>query len=556
MALEPLADPPPCPHLIAGRAALARGAWDEARTRFLASLADAESPEAHEGLSTAALAVADGEAAIAALERAYALHLARGRRRAAARTALALCWSARVMRGDAAIADGWLERARDLLHGMELSPEHGWLRLREAEYRAMPALDLAAVRVAAAEAREIGRAQGDPSLEMEAVALEGVAMMRAGEVAEGLRRVDLAAVAAASGEVANDLSVGAILCQVLAAYEAVHDYERAAEWCRTMQAFAARRHVRPVASLCRNFLAGLLIVRGHWDEAEAALAPSTAPPPHAGLRAVAMLGELRVRQGRFDEAEALLRRSAHLGEAQLALARLALERGDPRAALDLLDRCLRRLSPTARVERARVQAVAVAAHVASGETAEAAALTEDLEALATEIGTPGLQASARHARGLVAAARGAHDEARRAFEDAIDGWSRAGLPFERGCARLALAGALAALGRASAARDEARRAGEELAALGAHARASAATALAASLEPACDGAPPGQRPPLSAREMEVLALVSQGLSNKEIAARLFLSEHTVKRHVANILSRLGLPSRAAAVAYAARHDLI
>jgi len=57
---------------------------------------------------------------------------------------------------------------------------------------------------------------------------------------------------------------------------------------------------------------------------------------------------------------------------------------------------------------------------------------------------------------------------------------------------------------------------------------------------------------LSRREVEVLHLVAQGLSNALIAERLFLSEHTVKRHVANILSKLKLPSRAAAAAHAAR----
>jgi DNA-binding CsgD family transcriptional regulator len=57
---------------------------------------------------------------------------------------------------------------------------------------------------------------------------------------------------------------------------------------------------------------------------------------------------------------------------------------------------------------------------------------------------------------------------------------------------------------------------------------------------------------LTAREREVLALVAEGRSNASIAQRLQLSEHTVKRHVANILLKLDLPTRAAAAALVGR----
>ncbi len=61
---------------------------------------------------------------------------------------------------------------------------------------------------------------------------------------------------------------------------------------------------------------------------------------------------------------------------------------------------------------------------------------------------------------------------------------------------------------------------------------------------------------LSARELEVLRLVAAGLSDAEIAQRLVLSPHTVHRHVANIRTKLRLPSRAAAAAHAARSGLL
>jgi ATP/maltotriose-dependent transcriptional regulator MalT len=61
---------------------------------------------------------------------------------------------------------------------------------------------------------------------------------------------------------------------------------------------------------------------------------------------------------------------------------------------------------------------------------------------------------------------------------------------------------------------------------------------------------------LSARELEVLRLVAGGLNNQDIAERLFLSDHTIHRHVANIFSKLSVSSRAAAVAQAARRGLL
>jgi DNA-binding NarL/FixJ family response regulator len=61
---------------------------------------------------------------------------------------------------------------------------------------------------------------------------------------------------------------------------------------------------------------------------------------------------------------------------------------------------------------------------------------------------------------------------------------------------------------------------------------------------------------LSGREREVLTLVAEGLSDKEIADRLVLSPHTVHRHVANVRTKLRQPSRAAAAAHATRTGLI
>jgi len=73
-----------------------------------------------------------------------------------------------------------------------------------------------------------------------------------------------------------------------------------------------------------------------------------------------------------------------------------------------------------------------------------------------------------------------------------------------------------------------------------------------------DGHPRGSgpRPDLSSREMEVLHLIADGLSNTEIATRLFISEKTVKSHVSNILGKLHLADRTQAAVYAWREGFV
>ena len=61
---------------------------------------------------------------------------------------------------------------------------------------------------------------------------------------------------------------------------------------------------------------------------------------------------------------------------------------------------------------------------------------------------------------------------------------------------------------------------------------------------------------LTARELEVLRLIAAGRTNKSIASQLCVSERTIDRHVSNILTKLDVPSRAAATAYAYAHQLL
>jgi DNA-binding NarL/FixJ family response regulator len=83
-----------------------------------------------------------------------------------------------------------------------------------------------------------------------------------------------------------------------------------------------------------------------------------------------------------------------------------------------------------------------------------------------------------------------------------------------------------------------------------------ATLLAATTAPARPEAPPAPAPDgLTRREVEILALIARGLTNPEIAAKLFLSNHTIKTHINRIFAKTGSRDRAAAIGYAQRHHI-
>jgi DNA-binding CsgD family transcriptional regulator len=528
--------------VAAAQSALARNEWSEARSRFEAALAAGAGPDALEGLATAAFALDDPPVVFDAAERAYAGYRAAGRDLDAARVATSLAWYYRAFRGEAAVSDGGLGRARRLLADAPPAREHAWLAGREASF-AMPG-DPARARERAAAAERLGRELGDVDVEMTAVALDGLARVSEGDVAGGMARLDEATAAATTGELRDPQAIAFSCCYLIFACERVRDFDRAGQWCRRLARMCEEWDNRLLLPVCRSHYGTVLVLQGEWELAEVELTTATAGlinQPGWAADAFARLADLRRRQGRAEEAAALAEQAGQHPLAVLCRAGLALDRGDHADAADGAALYLR-LIGDAQTERALGLELAAEAHAAGGRPDEANAAARELAAIAEQAGTDALRGAARLAAGRAA---GDADAAREAFEDAVALLERARMPFETARARCALASALEALGRRDAARREAERARAVFAVLGAAAEERRAAALAAGGERA-----------ISAREREVLALLAEGRTNAEIAAALVLSEHTVHRHVANILAKLGAPSRAAAVARAAELGLL
>jgi DNA-binding NarL/FixJ family response regulator len=136
---------------------------------------------------------------------------------------------------------------------------------------------------------------------------------------------------------------------------------------------------------------------------------------------------------------------------------------------------------------------------------------------------------------------------------AVELFGSVGLPLEAGRAQLELSRVLAPSSPTVAAR-EGKLAVAAFDRLGAALDADSAAALLRSLGAATGRAWPRGASGLTRREQEVLSLLAEGCSNAQIADRLVISTRTAEHHVAKILSKLDLRSRAEAAAHALRHD--
>ncbi len=479
--------------------------------------------------------------------------------------ALGLYLLYRVSVGNRPAARGWLARATRLVEEFGLLPLAGWVAL----LRAHDSGDAEAARRLARAARDLARRFDDADLELCALSQLGAALVQSGRLDEGVPLLDEAMAASLAGEGKRLHTVVYTSCNMISSCSQIAEVARAAQWIRAANDFTRRYGCPHVYTLCRAYHGALLFAMGDWAGAEreytAALRIGCSAERALRSQALAGLAELRVAQGRFEEAERLLQGLEEQLTSTRVLAALRLARGEAPVAAALLRRRLRELDESSDerpgpyragaavcLEIAELLELLAAAELDLEAGDEALATARRLEALSESAGCELIRGRAQRALGRAHAARGDTDRARERLEWALTIFGRIGMPLELARTRLLLSAALAA-SELEVAVSEAGAARASLEQLGASRDADAAAALLRSLGASSARTGPRGHGHLTRREREVLDLLAEGLSNRELAERLFLTRKTVEHHVHSVLVKLELRSRAEAAAYAVRH---
>jgi ATP/maltotriose-dependent transcriptional regulator MalT len=536
--------------LAAGREAFGRKSW--ARARELLAAADSESALGPEDLMRLALAtylIGRQDESIDLFARTHQSWIEARQIAAAARCAFWIGFQLLNI-GDHAQAGGWFARARRLLDetGVE-GPESALLLLPDA-VRQLLSGEAAAALAVFESAAAIGEKFNDVDLCALANLGLGQALIRLRRTDEGMALLDELMVTVTNDAVSPHVA-GLVYCAVISACHAAFDLPRAREWTESLTRWcAAQPDLVPYRGQCTVHRAQLLQWRGAWDEAMAEAERARdqlldAPDRMAVGTAFALIGDLRRLRGDFGVAEDAYRDAIRWGASpQPGLAWLRLGQGQQETAASGIRRAVDDEGDV--VARCQLLPACVEIMLKVGDVEAAAAASESLSAVAGELDTPLLRALDDRCRGAVLLAQGAPREAYELLRQACRQLQGIDALYEVAHTRVLIAQACRALGDEDAAGlelDAARWMFERLGARPDLAQLSDTTSA-----PSKGG--------LTGREIEVLALVAAGNTNRQIAASLVISEKTVARHVSNIFSKIGVTSRAAATSYAYQHDLV
>jgi DNA-binding CsgD family transcriptional regulator len=456
--------------------------------------------------------------------------------------------------GNHAAARGWLGRAESLVEDHDLGPLRGFVLVGRADLETrFGQPDQGALL--AREALEIAKAVGDADLEICARAELGAALVELGRIEEGIPLLDEAMAAALAGEGGDLDTIVFVSCLTVTSCARGRDVKRVAQWVRAADDFNERFGSPHLFMTCRVEHGSILFAAGDWvgveRELSAALEIGRVAEPALRAEALSTLARLRMEQGRLEEAERLLAGHEDHPETAYAIAQVHLAAARPSVAATILRRRLRAVDERS-PQACELLALLVEAELEVPDLPAARAVATRLADFADETRMQLASALSNRAMGDVLVAAGEAGRAVPHLEAALADFIGLGHSFDGVRTRWSLARALAASDKPTAI-AEATTALAAFETMGAARLADETAGFLRSLGARAARAGPKGTGVLTNREREVLALLSEGLSNAEIAERLVISRRTAEHHVASVLTKLDLRSRGEATAYALRH---
>ena len=462
-----------------------------------------------------------------------------------------------MMRGQMAQAAAWLGRTEALLATNERCRASGYV-LVPALLQALDADDPAMARALAAEAADVAETFGDPDLAAMAQLGDGQALMAMGDIRSATERFDSVMLMVSTGEV-GPVVAGVVYCAVILECMQVFDLTRAAEWTEALHGWCEDQpDLVPYRGQCLVHRSQLQQAAGDWASAFATAVDACdrlAEPPHPALGlARYQEAELHRLRGAYDaSAGAYAQASAHGQDPMPGLALLELARGDVDGAAAGIRLALESATTSRLRPELLVAAVDILREARDVDGARRAA--DELRAIADASPSEVVRAMADQADGAVLLSEGDPAGALARLRPAHTTWTRLQMPLETARTSMLLGLGCLSLGDRASAAMEFGNAASILDALGAVPDAARLRMLQRTGD--MPSAPHVQgEADLTAREIEVLAHVAAGRTNREIASALTISQHTVGRHLENVFAKLGVKSRAAATAYAYEHHLL
>ena len=532
--------------------ALSAGRWEEARDGFEAALEIEESGGALFGLALALWWLRDPVSSLRLQERAFRRLRRDGDHENAFFSAMYLCLGYDMTFGNSSASRGWLAKAARVVEDSGFEVLRGWVLLCEAV--TLHDEDPVVAEVKARKALHAARETNDADLDVCARSELGAALVELGRASEGTALLDEAMAGALGGEAQSLDAVVLASCRTITSCSRAADVKRATQWIRAATRFNEEYGSPHLYTTCRIHYARVLLLTGEWVLAEAelrsALSVGALVEPHLHAEALALLGHLRVTQGRAGEAERLIAGYEQYAAVVPVLAAIRAVQGHFEIAEWLVRRRLDLLTANP-LAAAELRGLLVEFELARGKSQEALADAEAQFAATAGLEVPVVAARSHYLLGCALAAVG-NDTAIRELDQAKMTFVELAMPYEVARSRLALARLTRTVDK-EAAVEEAKGALETFEDLGAAPNADAAAALLREWGVKAVRRGPNALGSLTTREHEILALLGEGLSNREIAARLFITPKTVEHHVGHVLTKLDLKRRGEAAVFAVRY---